>query len=204
MTNSYKGQQRTISKGDRGKRMGPAYRDALLICDCCCAETDSHVDWPSSFIAPLFMCMGVLPTCTSVYHKWAVPVEARMGVLDPLVIDCLSCHVGTGIKLGPLNKQPVILITEPPLQHGLNFKGKIWSLHFQKMILLFFKICGCLYVCMWIICTVIQMFKEASDSPRAGVAGSCKLLDMVVGTQQGSSEERASTSHLFGSKVWIF
>lgn len=32
------------------------------------------------------------------------------------------------------------------------------------------------------ICTVIQMFKEASDSPRAGVAGSYQLPDMVVGT----------------------
>lgn len=55
-----------------------------------------------------------------------------MGVLGALVIDCLSCHVGTEIKLGPLNKQPVLLITEPPLQHGLNSKGKFEAYIFKR------------------------------------------------------------------------
>lgn len=52
------------------------------------------------------MCVGVLSTCMSVYHVYAVPVEAREGTEFPGngLQKIVSCPVGAG----PSGNQPVL------------------------------------------------------------------------------------------------
>lgn len=54
----------------------------------------------------MFLCMGILPACTPVHHVCKAPVEAWRRCVIPY--DWSGCE---GIKLGPLEKQTVLLIT---------------------------------------------------------------------------------------------
>lgn len=65
------------------------------------------------------MCMGVLPTCMSVHHKHAVPMEARKKKRSPETRAKDSCELPGGsqeLDLNFLQKCQVLLTTEPRLE----------------------------------------------------------------------------------------
>ena len=65
------------------------------------------------------MCMGVLPTCISVYHLYFYGRQKKGS--EPLKLEMLVSLLVHARKPGPLEDKPAFSTTEPPLQSQLTF-----------------------------------------------------------------------------------
>lgn len=70
------------------------------------------------------MCLGILPACMYICVRVPDPLKTELQIV-------VNFHLGyRELNLGPLEKQPLLLMAEPPLQ-SLN---------------LFFELCACVRV----------------------------------------------------------